>query len=366
MPDVKLKVDGQDYGGWKSIGISRGIEQIAGTFELGVSELWPGQRVIKNIAPGDECTVSIDGAVVITGHVDDVGVRHSKDAHEVTVAGRDATADLVDCSAIHKSGKWAMAKMEAIAQDLCTPFGIEVKAVVDTGTALEWNIQEGEAAFECLDRLAKAKGVLLASDGRGGLAITRAGQAGRVDAALQRGANILAGDLKLSFRDRFSRYIVKGQGASSDALFADATRVKAEQADPMIGRYRPLVLIADDLADGATVQRRALWEANTRAGKSAQLTVTAQGWSHPGGLWQPNMLVRVTDAFLRTDADLLIKQVTFRLDEQGSTTQLAVTLPQAFALIPMTKKKADPWEMLGKQAQEIEKLKREQQRSVAK
>lgn len=366
MPDVKLSVNGVDYAGWKSINISRGIEQIAGTFELGVSELWPGQKIVRNIAPGDECTVSVDGAVVITGFVDDIDPRHRKDAHEVTVAGRDATGDLVDCSAIHKSGKWAMAKMETIATDLCLPFGIAVKADVPTGAAVEWAINEGESVFECLDRLAKSKGVLPLSDGKGGLLITSTKKAVRAPTALQLGVNTLGGDLKLSFRERFSRYIVKGQGASSDALFADATRLKAETADPMVARYRPLIIIADDLADGATVQRRALWEANTRAGKSAQITIPVQGWSHAGGLWQPNTIVHVTDKWLRTDADLLIKSVSFGLDESGSITTLGLTLPQAFDLIPMTKKKADPWAMLGKQQQDIDNLKREQARAVAK
>jgi prophage tail gpP-like protein len=368
MPDVKLTVNGADYAGWKSVSIARGIEQIAGTFELGVSELWPGQKIVRNIAPGDLCTVSVDGQVVITGFVDDVDIRHDKETHEVRVAGRDATGDLVDCSAIHKSGKWAMAKMESIATDLCSPFGISVSvsAEVNTGAAVEWNINEGESAFECLDRLAKSKGVLPISNGRGGLVITRAGKAGRVSTSLQLGVNILGGNLKLSFRERFGRYIVKGQGASSDALFADATRLKAEAVDPMIGRYRPLVVIADDLADGATVQRRALWEANTRTGKSAQPNIRTQGWSHLGGLWQPNTLVHVVDKWMRTDADLLIKSVSFGLDESGAITTLGLTLPQAFDLIPMTKKKADPWTMLGKQQQEIENLKREQARAAAK
>lgn len=366
MSDVQLTVNGIDYGGWKSMNLGRGIEQIAGTFELGVSELWPGQTIIRNIAPGDTCAVKVDGETLITGYVDGVAVRYAKDAHEVTISGRDATGDLVDCSAIHKSGKWSSAKAEAIAADLCRPFGIKVKLDADTGAAIEWNIQEGESAFECLDRLAKSKAMLLMSDGIGGLVITRAGRGGRVATSLQRGVNILQASLDLSFKDRFGRYVVKGQGASNDALFGAATRLKAETTDPMIGRYRPLIVIAEDLADGATVKRRALWEANTRSGKSAQLGIKVQGWSHPGGLWKPNTLVRVTDPWLRTDADLLVKNVALTLDDAGSFTELSLTLPQTFDLIPMPKKKADPWELLGKQQQEIDRLKREQERAAKK
>jgi|CXWL01.1.fsa_nt_gi prophage tail gpP-like protein len=360
MPDVRLSVNGNDYGGWKSMRISRGIEQLAGTFELTVSELWPGQKIVKNITPGDSCTVTVEGGTVITGYVDDLDIDYSAESHEVTVKGRDATGDLVDCSAIHRSGKWASARLEAIVADLCAPFGIKVRSEIDSGVAVEWNIQEGETAHECLDRLAKSKGVLLISDGKGGLVITRAGKGGRVATGLERGVNILRGKLQFTFRDRFGQYTVKGQGASSDALFGEATRLKAVTKDPMIARYRPLIIIADDLADGATLKRRALWEANVRSGKAAQIAITLQGWSHPGGLWAPNTVVHVRDPWLRVDADLLIKGVTLALDDTGGTvTELAVTLPQAFDLIPMPKKKADPWEMLGKQQQEIDKLKRD-------
>jgi len=364
MPEVKLTVNGIDYGGWKSMRLARGIEQLAGTFELTVSELWPGQQIIKNVAPGDTCTVTLDGTIVITGYVDDVGVDYGKESHDVSVRGRDATGDLVDCSAIHKSGKWAKAKAETIAADLCAPFKIAVRSEVETGVAIEWNIQEGESAHECLDRLAKSKGVLLVSDGKGGLVITRAAKGGRVGTMIERGVNILSGQLQLSFKDRFSKIILKGQSASNDNLWGDATRLKAEVTDAMIARYRPLIVIAEDLADGAGLKRRALWEANVRSGKSAQIVTRLQGWSHPGGLWQPNTVVHIKDPWVRTDADLLIKGVTSFLDESGAITELQLVLPQAFDLIPMPKKKADPWEMLGKQQAEIDKLKRDAEKKA--
>lgn len=364
MPDVQLTVNGADYGGWKSLRLARGIEQIAGSFELTVSELWPGQQIIKNIAPGDRCKVTVDGTVAITGHVDDVAIDYAAESHEVSVLGRDATGDLVDCSAIHGSGKWTNARAETIAADLCAPFRIAVRSDVDTGAAIEWKIEEGEAVFECLDRMAKSKGVLLMSDGKGGLVITRAGKGGRVATALERGVNILSGQLQLSFRDRFSKIVLKGQGASNDSQWGEATRLKAEVADAMVARYRPKIIVAEDLADGAGLKRRALWEANVRSGKSAQIVVRLQGWSHPGGLWQPNTIVHVKDPWMRTDADLLIKGVTSLLDESGTITELQLTLPQAFDLVPMPKKTASPWEMLGKQQQEIDRLKRDAERKA--
>lgn len=351
MPDVALTVAGARYGGWKSIRITRGIEQVAGTFELGVSERWPDMGVQRKIAPGDRCAVAVDGETVITGHVDDVSLSYDDASHQVGVSGRDATGDLVDCAAIHKSGKWAGRTMPQIAADLCAPFGISVRAETDTGAALpSWQIQEGESAFECLDRLARDRGVLLVSDGLGALVITRAGTT-RIGTALVRGENILAASGTLSLRERFATYIVKGEQAGTDDTYGEQLRQKAVASDSTITRYRPLIVIADDQATGASMKRRAEWERNVRAGRSIDISVTVQGWAHAGGLWQSNRIVHVTDEWLRLDDDLLVKQVVFVLDEQGTRCELALTMPQAFDLIPLPAKaataKEDNWWNLG-------------------
>jgi len=75
--------------------------------------------------------------------------------------------------------------------------------------------------------------------------------------------------------------------------------------------------------------------------------------------------VHVRDPWLRCDADLLVKAVTFTLDDAGSIAELALTLPQAFDLIPMLPKgvmKPDAWSMLGKQQRDIDALKRQAER----
>lgn len=351
MPDVQLTVNGTDYGGWKSMRLARGIEQLAGTFELGVSELWPGQQIIKSIAPMDKCAVKIDDTTVITGHVDDVAVRYNANDHEVAVRGRDATGDLVDCSAFFKNTQWTTAKGDAIVREICAPFGIKV--TVDSGStataivdAMQLGLAGGETVWEVLDRLAKLKAFLPMSDGQGGLLITSAGRGGRVPHRLERGVNILEARLEFSFRERFSKYTVKGQGPMSDFAWDQSTRLKAEATDEAVSRYRHLMIVADDSNDGAQLKRRALWEANTRRAKSAQIAVKVQGWSHPSGVWQPNTLVHVVDPWLRTDAELLVKGVQFTLDESGSFTELAMVLPEAFALIPLPKKPADIWNTL--------------------
>lgn len=334
--EVQLRVNGVDYSGWKSVRIVRGIEQIAGSFELGVTDTDPDTlESLRPIRPGDICQLSVDGQVVITGFVDDRDATHGKDNHELRIAGRDATGDLVDCAAIHKTGEWANRSMKQIAENLCAPFGIKVKVETDIGNALsKWKIETSESVFSCLERLARDRGVLLVSDGQGGLLITRASKK-RSGAALLSGENILSASLGISHRDRFKTYTVKAQRPGDDENFGDALSVSAGAKDDGVGRYRPLIVLADDQADYAGAKRRAQWEANVRAGRATQLTVRVLGWSHAEGLWEPNTLVTVQHPWLDLNSELLIKTVVFTLDEGGAITELQLTRREAFDLIPM-------------------------------
>ena len=336
MADIALTVDGLIYGGWKSVSVRRSIETVAGTFSLSASERWPGQQALKAILPGQKCTVAIDGDVVITGYVDDVSPAYSATGHDVTVDGRDATGDLVDCSAIHQPGEWRGRKLEAIVTILAKPFGIPVKAECDTGTAFrKFRIEEGETAFEAIERACRMRAVLAAGDGKGGLRIIRAGS-GRASVALKRGENIIEASGRLSHRDRYSQYIVKGQQPSfADQIPADQlAQVRGEAVDPGTRRYRPLQIIAEQSVDDASARDRAIWEANVRAARARRISVVVQGWRErpDGGLWSPNRLVRLTDNWLAIDRDMLIVGVAFSKGDRGSRTELSLMPPGAFEL----------------------------------
>lgn len=48
--------------------------------------------------------------------------------------------------------------------------------------------------------------------------------------------------------------------------------------------------------------------------------------------------MRVRDVFAGLDAELLISAVSFNMDDNGSETEITVTRPEAFDLIPMKEK----------------------------
>lgn len=339
MPDVILQVGGRNYGGWKSVRVTLGMEQIAGAFELAVSERFPGQPEAWPILPGDECRVLVKGRPVITGYVDEVAPSYGRDSHDVLVTGRDRTGDLVDCSAAYKSGEWHGATLDRIAADICAPFGIKVTATATVGRPFSrFALQEAETSFEALERAAKMRGVLLMSDGNGGLLLTRAAGE-RIGTALVKGQNVERASGWFSHKDRYSRYVIKGQApGSEDSTPEHNAQTKAEAQDVAVRRYRPLIILAEQ-GDGGTYADRAKWERNIRAGRASRINYTVTGWEHAAGLWLPNRLVQVQDDFLGVDGDLIIAQVVFSLDGEGSLTHLELCRREAFDLIELPEKK---------------------------
>lgn len=333
---LDLLAAGRSYAGWQAVQVTLSMEQCAGAFALAVSERWTGQGADWVIPAGEACAVMIDGQTVITGHVDQVRMSMDAGSHTVELAGRDATADLVDCSAVRKAGQWRGLRIEQIAAELAEPFGVAVRAEVDTGRPLaSFALQEGESVFEAIERAARIRALLLVSDGTGGLVLTRAGVR-RVATQLVMGENILSARVGLDMRDRFSTYTVKGQAPGND-LFSgkSASQIKATATDPGVGRHRPLIITNDAPDVGATLAQRVQWEASVRAARSYDIEITVQGWHHQDGLWQPNTTVAVVAPELRLDTDLLITRVVFTLDERGSVTQLQMTHAEAYSLLPL-------------------------------
>lgn len=334
---VELKVAGVRYGGWKKVRVTRSIEQLAGTFELDASERWPGQVAASPVKPGQACQVLLDGETVITGYIDTVAPDLDAGQHNLHIVGRDKTADLVDCSAVHKSGQWHHVKLDQLARDLIKPFGIELVAPADVGATFpSFNLQEGETVFESLERAARLRAMLLTSDQDGRLVITRTGTS-RIATGVAEGDNIKALRGEFTWRERFSTYAVKGHarlGADGEQVHNAAT---GKSADEIVTRHRPLIVIADSHSTNAALRDRAEWERNVRRGRSARASLTVQGWRHTGGgLWLPNHVVSVTSAslWLNTPAELLIVGCTWTLDDRnGTLTELAVARPEAFQLL---------------------------------
>lgn len=347
--ELALYVGGKQYRGWTEIAVTRAMDAIAGAFAISLTERWAGDgKVAAQVEPwpiinGEKCQVRFGSDVVIDGYVDQFRPSFSPNDHTIEIQGRDKTCDLVDCSAFHQPDQWKNLNLLQIAKILCAPFGVAVRTDVDVGEAFpSIKLQQGETVFSALDRLARFRKVVMAPDTGGGVLFTRAGKT-RATVALEQGVNIKSASGNLDTSQRYSLYVVKGQNTSSftfDGVIE--SHVEARTTDSQVNRYRPLVIMAETGATNVSAMDRAVWEANSRLGRSAAAQIIVRGWRQglTGPLWAPGQLVHVKAPFLRMDGDMLIRQVTYnRNSSEGSTCTLDIVSPQAFSPEPPDKDK---------------------------
>lgn len=343
MDDLELLVNGMNYSGWTDIGVTRAVDAASSAFTVTLTERWEGQNGSGAqtepwpILPGDQCEVRLGGIPMVIGYVDIFRPSFSASDHTINVQGRDKTSDLIDCSAVHKPDEWKNIDLLRLAQILAQPFGVKVSANVEVGEAFTvCKLQQGETAFEAIERYARQRRVLLMPDGAGGLLITRAGTK-RAVVGLVQGENILNASGSIDHSQRFQTYLVKGQAAYNPYSEGETeAHIEGGTRDSGVSRYRPLLVVAESGSTNASAQERATWEANSRIGKSATASVTVQGWRQkPGGpLWEPGMLVQVKSSWLRMDGEMIIRQATFERGEGGTTTKLDIVSPQTFSPEP--------------------------------
>ena len=333
MPDVTLIISGRRLAGWTSATVTRALETIAGRFQIALTERDPGAEVRRAIAQGEACSVELDGDRVLTGYVDSVAPSYDDESHSITVVGRDATGDLVDCSAASTPGEWHEATLLDIASALCAPFGVPVRAEVDVGAPFrKFRIEEAESVFESIERACRFRGVLPLSSGDGALVLGAPSRT-RAGVRLERGVNILSASGTASWLDRYSQYTLLGQQPGSDFLSPTAAaHVSAQASDPGVTRHRPLTIVGEQALDTAEAQARVEWEASVRAARARSATVTVQGWreTEGGALWAPGRLVHVTDDWLGLDRELLVSTTAQSIDDGGTLTRLTLYPENAF------------------------------------
>lgn len=336
MTDCVLSVDGREYTGWRRIRIRTSIEQVAGSYELECADRW---AIVGQPTPeltGHRCTVLINGQPVISGYVDEDSRSYSRVEHTLTLSGRDATGDLVDCAAITDGQGWAGRTLAQIARDVCKPYGISVSYDDDAGGAFaKAVVNTGETVIETLRRLAALRGKLLVSTGTGGLLITGVGRR-RAQSTLMLGVNILQAEITRSVAERFRTYRVIGQANELDYDdSASAQQILATATDPAIRAARVTVIDPSDAVDTASAAKLAQWTAAVNAAHGLRARITVRGWMDLNQVWSVNTLVHMVDRYLGLDGDYLICEAEFGLDDRGGqVTELTITPPAAYTPMP--------------------------------
>jgi prophage tail gpP-like protein len=330
---IQLCLGGQVFEGWKSARVRRSLDGAAGSFDLSLSETHPDRPPARLIQRGAAVTVTVGRDTVITGYIDE---REIPLSGEVSIRGRDRTADLVDCAPDLDPNEWRSTKLEDLARALAGPFGVAVRAIASTGAAFaKVALNPGQKAWDLLEERARYRGVVLMTDGLGALLIDAIGGGARAEEIVE-GRNLLDGSATFTDTERYSEYVVRGQSPGSDFLSGAAIAAPEGRArDLGVGRFRQLVLVAASAVDRAQCEERAKREASVRAARSETVTASVQGWRQSNGrLWAPNEVTRFRSQRFGIDADLLVVSAEYRIDGSSTTTTLTLQRPEAFAAMP--------------------------------
>lgn len=334
---IQLKVGGFDFEGFKSIKVTRSIESIAGQFALEVSDRWNGDDAPWTILEEDECQVLLNGRVVIDGYIDKRNPAMSENSRSLSYTGRDRAAALVDNYVLLSKWTHYGVRFADFATKLAEPFGVKVsmQAGLVIPPIAKVSITPGDKVHEVLARLASDLGVLLVSDGAGGVVITRTGTSRATP--LIEGENLKAASIDYDSTDRYHRYVMAAQPAATDEASGDVTRVMAEAIDLGVRRTeRVMLMVPDKGYNQADAKRRVDWEARIRAAKAETVNAGVQGWLQPDGtIWPLNALTRVQSPGVGVDGDLVISQIDHTVDDKGgSLTQFRLLRPDAFTPEP--------------------------------
>ncbi len=332
-----LVVDGNEYGGWTGLRASASIERAAGAFQLEVTDPWLPD-VLMPIRPGLRCLLRLGPEVVVTGWVDAVTRDLGPRAHTVQVSGRDATADLVDCSA--KVKEYNNQTLLEIARHQVSEGGWDMKVELAPGSSVgapfvRERVEPGQSVFEFLERLARHRGVLLMPDGKGNLLIGSPGMSPSPRQLIEN-RNLLGIRACADWRERFSEYEIRGQtGGSEERNGKEAAHLRATAKDQDVGysRRRLKIMSAED--GEVDLQARAQWECQVAIGRSLTVQAGVQGWcadpADPATLWRAGQTVRIEAPTVGVSETLLIVTATYNLSERGTTTDLDLTRPAAWA-----------------------------------
>lgn len=357
MHDVSLIIDGVAYGGWKAIRLRRSLEEFARSFSVQFYDSWTERAAVVPILKGQTVEIKVDGATKLYGYVDDLAVQYDAQSHSLDATGRSVVGDLEDCSAVVPEGKkkrrWdAGSTILKIATDICQPFSITVggptvSKEINEKLPRAFALERGETGREALERLAELKGLLLQSTTEGNVVFLRAGTKRVKNTVLRYGDNIKSCRYTSSDRERFSHYIFRGQSTADDSWNGQAaTQIKGFAQDEEITRFRPFYVNAQVQSDKKDLGFRAIWERNTRAGRSESITYSVQGWKHADGFWAPNELVSVDDALLNIRDEMLISAVDWVASVQGGfVTELELVDKRTYDVVgtpKVARKKAQP------------------------
>jgi prophage tail gpP-like protein len=355
---VTISVNGQLFGGWTGFRCTRGIELMPSSFQVSLTEKFPGKPIVQ-IQAGDSCLVRVGSDVVLTGYVDRYAAELSPQGHNITIVGRGRCADLVDCSAFADNRQFLNHSVLDIARAVAKPFNIVVierdpgtpalpdeKLTADGQVIPQYNVDLTSSPWQIIESICRYASLLAYEDANGDLLLAQVGTA-TAASGFASGVNVQAASVSFGLDQRYSTVWAMALAIDSTLQLAPgapaATGTTGANTivrvpDPGVPRYRPLAIISEQGSAAQDITaRRAAWEVARRSGRSQAVTLVADSWrDSAGNPWTPNTLAPVDIPELRLPGlNWLITQVDFIVDlQRGKVAEITLMPPEAFTPQP--------------------------------
>lgn len=346
---VTLRVRGQEYREWTDLQVVCGIEEVAWSFSMQLFQKKNQLFRYVDAEEGDDCEILIGSDLVVRGIIDNADRGSNAKSRWTNISGRSMTGQLVDNTAIHRTGSWEKATLLAIAKELCAPFKINVVASPEllgdelfNRPLINFALNSGEKNFPALARAAGLRGVLLNTNANGDLVLLRATTKPASMRLIDGIYPVEEATRQGSYTERYSHIIVKGQMRSNDHYYGDAAaKGQAIITDAEVQRYRPLIVLAESGGGREELQRRGVFERNVRAGRSRKTIINTYGYRAPNGeLYRSNQMLAFTSDELNIDESLLIARVTYMIGKGGARSGLELMNRNAFDVLVEPRKRS--------------------------
>lgn len=342
--------DNKIFDGFKNVSITKNMMSMAGSFDITLTDKWKVESEDFQLKPGSRIHCHIGKEAVFEGYIDRFIINITPGSRNITISGRDRTADLIDCSHIGPS-EFNKLGIDKIAEQMTAPFGIKVLNPfgVDVGSPFEkFTVKQGEKVFEALSRMAKQRELILLTSTHGNLILDKIGSTRRSGSELVEGINVKITGATFDNSERFSEYIVKGQQPGLVAKGDETIASKSIAKDLGITRYRPIIIISEQSSDNNSAQQRANFESSFRAAKATKISCSVVGWKKEDGkLWQVNELVHIDARSIGVNDFFMISSVKYNLQSDGRSADMELVRKDSFKFESVKEKSTDPLDSLG-------------------
>ena len=271
--------------------------------------------------PGDTCTVLLAGQLVITGFIETRQVAYDQDNHGVMLIGKSITAGAAKSSVDTETGSLDGKNLQQIAREITAPYPVGIKTIGNVdGTPFEkCQVQKGENIWDCMERLARMRGVIMGADALGNFLLI-GDHSMPVIADLVEGINIKSCQCVISHEHVYKELQVDGQKApgADGGSGTDLSEITAHATGVAEAVKSKLIIPMEQPGTQQEAQMRVNHEAKWTSGTKITATIVVQGWLRGGGaIWQAGDDVYVRSPMAMLDEVLKIRTVDLLQDDGG-------------------------------------------------